>query len=41
MKVVHVFDSSKNIVLEVYFIDGVTGKRLDYTIQDFLLGVRQ
>ena len=33
MKIVHVFDKNIHILLDIYFIDEVTGNKVNYSVE--------
>lgn len=41
MKLVHVIDIENEIILDIYFIDEVTGKKVDYSIKEFRKSIKQ
>lgn len=41
MKLVHVIDIENEIILDIYFIDEVTGKKVDYSVEEFRKSINQ
>ena len=41
MKIIHEIDITNDNVIDIYFVDEVTGKRLDYTVEEFLESIRE
>ena len=41
MKLVHVIDIENEIILDIYFIDEVTGKKVDYSVEEFRKSIEQ
>ncbi|MGL5381493.1 hypothetical protein [Clostridium sp.] len=41
MKIVYVIDIENEIILDIYFIDEVTGKKVDYSIEEFRKSIKQ
>lgn len=41
MKLVHVIDIENEIILDIYFIDEVTGKKVDYSVGEFRKSIKQ
>lgn len=41
MKIVHVHDEVSEEVLDVYFVDEETNKRVDYSIEEFKKSIKQ
>ncbi|CAI3203331.1 MULTISPECIES: hypothetical protein [Clostridium] len=41
MKLVHVIDIENEIILDIYFIDEVTGKKVDYSVEEFRKSIKQ
>ena len=41
MKLVHVIDIENEIILDIYFIDEVTGKKIDYSVEEFRKSIKQ
>ncbi|MDK0795932.1 hypothetical protein [Clostridium perfringens] len=41
MKLVHVIDLVKEEVIDVYFIDKITGEKIDYTIEEFKESIKK
>ena len=41
MKLVHVIDIENEIILDIYFIDEVTGKKVDYSVEEFRKIIKQ
>ena len=41
MEIVHVFDKRTNILIDIYFIDKVTGNKIDYSVEEFRKSIKQ
>ena len=41
MKLVHVIDIENEIILDIYFFDEVTGKKVDYSVEEFRKSIKQ
>ena len=41
MKLVHLIDIENEIILDIYFIDEVTGKKVDYSVEEFRKSIKQ
>lgn len=41
MKLVHVIDIENEIILDIYFIDEVTGKKVYYSVEEFRKSIKQ
>ena len=41
MKLVHVIDIENEIIFNIYFIDEVTGKKVDYSVEEFRKSIKQ
>ena len=41
MKIVHVFNKKTNILIYMYFIDEVTGNKVDYSVAEFRESIKQ
>ena len=41
MKLVHVIDIENETILDSYFIDEVTGKKVDYSVEEFRKSIKQ
>lgn len=41
MKLVYVIDIENEIILDIYFIDEVTGKKFDYSVEEFRKSIKQ
>lgn len=41
MKLFHVIDIENEKILDVYFIDEVTGVKVDYSVEEFLKSIKQ
>lgn len=41
MKLVHVIDLKNEVILDIYFVDEETGRRIDYTIEEFKKSIKQ
>lgn len=41
MKIVHVFDKRTNTLIDIFFIDKSTGKKVDYTVEEFKKSIKQ
>ena len=41
MKIVHVYDKVTKVLVDIYFIDKLTGKKVDYTVEEFKASIRQ
>lgn len=41
MKLIHVIDIENEIILDIYFIDEVTGKKVNYSIEEFRKSIKQ
>ena len=41
MKLVHVIDIENEIILDIYFIDEVTWKKVDYSLEEFRKSIKQ
>ena len=41
MKLVYVIDIENEIILDIYFVDVVTGKKVDYSVEEFRKSIKQ
>ena len=41
MKLVHVIDIENEIILDIYFIDEETRKKVDYSVEEFRKSIKQ
>lgn len=41
MKIVHVFNKRTNILIDMYFVDEVTGNKVDYSVEEFRKSIKQ
>ncbi|MBM7834290.1 hypothetical protein [Clostridium sardiniense] len=41
MKIVHVFDKKTQILIDIYFIDEITGNKVDYSVEEFRKSIKQ
>ncbi|MEN8076416.1 hypothetical protein ABFP60_05590 [Clostridioides difficile] len=41
MKLVYVIDIENEIILDIYFVDEVTGDKVDYSVEEFRKSIKQ